>query len=85
LKQQKSISYADDVLFYSNSPFEILSKLFLGLNLHEEKSGWVNYDGRWIKPLRFLGLEWDGVSWIGHTIKNKWGGGGLDSCIMEHD
>lgn len=30
--------------------------------LHPEKSGWVKKDGVWLKPLKFLGLVYDGLS-----------------------
>jgi hypothetical protein len=26
-----------------------------------DKTGWVKKDGKWLKPLKFLGLEYDGV------------------------
>lgn len=60
LSQQKSISYADDGLFYSNEPFEIKDMPEWGVYIHPEKSGWVKWNDKWIKPVKFLGLTWDG-------------------------
>lgn len=31
-----------------------------GITFHPDKSGWVKYDGKWLKPLKFLGLIYDG-------------------------
>lgn len=31
-----------------------------GVNLHPVKSGWVKYAGKWLKPFKFLGMEYDG-------------------------
>jgi len=39
LCQQPSISYADDGIFYSDTPFEIYDMPELGVILHPEKSG----------------------------------------------
>jgi hypothetical protein len=32
----------------------------MGIEYSEEKSGFVKKDGVWLKPLKFLGLEYDG-------------------------
>jgi len=39
LSQVPSISYADDGIFYSNEPFEILEDPLSGIHIHPEKSG----------------------------------------------
>jgi len=31
-----------------------------GIQYSPEKSGWVKRDGKWLKPLKFLGLTYDG-------------------------
>jgi hypothetical protein len=31
-----------------------------GIELHERKSGYVKVGGKWLKPLKFLGMEYDG-------------------------
>lgn len=58
------IKYADDGLFFSNSkknPLEILSrnKKITGVSFNLDKSGWVKFEGKWIKSLKFLGLTYD--------------------------
>lgn len=62
LSQQESISYADDGLFMSNEDFSVKEMPLSGIHINWEKSGWVRRNGVWIKPLKFLGLEWDGQS-----------------------
>jgi hypothetical protein len=59
LLQQWSISYADDPIFYGDKPFEIKDQPEIGINLHPEKSSWVKWDGKWLKPLKYLGLEYN--------------------------
>jgi len=59
-KQVDSISYADDPVFFGDNPFTIKDDPKSGIILHPEKSGWVKYGGEWLKPLKFLGLEFDG-------------------------
>lgn len=60
LSQQLSVSYADDGLFYGDKPFEVKDYPELGIFLHKKKLGWVKWDGKYIKPLKFLGLTWNG-------------------------
>lgn len=60
LSQQPSVSYADDPIFYGDKDFKIKDNPGIGLEMHPEKSAWVKRDGRWIKTLKFLGLEYDG-------------------------
>jgi len=55
----KSVSYADDPIFYSNRPFEIADQSHWGICINEAKSGWVKVAGEWKKNLKFLGLEYD--------------------------
>jgi hypothetical protein len=49
------LGYADD----SIGDREIKS-IGMGIDIHPEKSGWVKKDGKWLKPLKFLGLVFDG-------------------------
>lgn len=56
LSQQKSVSYADDPIFYSDEDFTIKEDAYNGIILNKEKSSWVKRDGVWLKPLKFLGL-----------------------------
>lgn len=59
LKQARSISYADDPVFFGTEEFTIKDDKSKGLLLAPEKSGWVKYAGKWLKPLKFLGLEYN--------------------------
>lgn len=62
------IMYADDGLIYGKSKEKVeklrekferkLSKL--GITIAEEKSGWVKEAGEWKKPLKFLGITYEG-------------------------
>jgi len=61
LSQQKSVSYADDPIFYGDKEFVIRDRPHVGINLHPDKSGWVKRDGIWIKELKFLGIIYDPV------------------------
>lgn len=66
-----TVMYADDGLWYSDSPIivpEPESELAgdweheSGVKLHPGKSGFVKKDGVWLKPLKFLGLSYDGTT-----------------------
>ncbi|KAF2135090.1 uncharacterized protein K452DRAFT_323232 [Aplosporella prunicola CBS 121167] len=46
LSQQPSISYADDPIFYGDTPFHIHDDKSMGIELAPEKSGWVKYDNK---------------------------------------
>jgi len=57
--------YADDGVIYGSnlgdSPFPTGFDIHeSGIKINEDKSGWVKKDGKWLKPLRFLGMEYDG-------------------------
>lgn len=56
LQQAPSVSYADDPIFYGNKDFQIKDMEELKLNL--SKSSWVKRDGKWLKPLKYLGLTY---------------------------
>lgn len=60
LQQVPSISYADDPIFYSDEPFVIKDDPEKGIIEATEKANWVKHDGEWKKPLKFLGIEYDG-------------------------
>ena len=61
LTQQQSISYADDPIFFGKSPFQIVDDPMNGLELSQEKSGWIKYNGKWLKELKFLGITYNGL------------------------
>jgi hypothetical protein len=42
-----------------------------GIEYNWEKSGWVKKDGKWLKPLKFLGLSYDGEIWKAETRKGS--------------
>lgn len=37
------------------------------VQINWDKSGWVKYDGYWLKPLKFLGMEFDGNNYKAKT------------------
>lgn len=67
-KIAKCLMYADDGLFYSNEPLfggsdDVTTTPAMkesNLSFAADKSGWVKKDGTWLKPLKFLGLTYDG-------------------------
>lgn len=59
-RKLKHLFYADDGIFFSNIPFSVRGSPEEGIRLNEEKSQWVKSAGVWQKPLKFLGLEFDG-------------------------
>ncbi len=76
-----SVMYADDGLIYGKkatagaAPLPVTLDALLkrdmgdsGVQVHPEKSSWVRKDGVWMKPLLFLGLEYDGVT---NTLRGK--------------
>lgn len=58
--------YADDGVKASSEdnwkPFKSNDEFWeeTGIKVHPDKSGWVKKDGKWLKPLKFLGLEYHG-------------------------
>lgn len=70
-----SIMYADDGLFYGNldnlntqeTPLESESHI----TYSKDKCHWVKKDNKWLKPLVFLGLQFDGTTLSGHTHKGS--------------
>lgn len=65
LKNGTYVGFADDGIIGGNSPEsvnELKEKLTAesGIEVNEEKSGWVLFEGQWMKPLKFLGAEYFG-------------------------
>jgi hypothetical protein len=60
LPKVKKGGYADDTLAWSEDEFVCTPNKESGIVIHEEKSGWVKKHGKWLKPLKFLGLTFDG-------------------------
>jgi hypothetical protein len=62
---QVTVQYADDGLKASDTPQELeLDSYSKGWGIEDakEKSGFIKKNGKWLKPLKFLGMEYDGVS-----------------------
>lgn len=60
----KFVRYADDGLIFSNEPLthEINNKMReANIHIAENKSGYVKYEGNWLKVLKFLGITYDGT------------------------
>lgn len=65
------VFYADDGLFFSNKEIEIKSDTERGIILNMEKSGYIKYKGKQIKPLIFLGMKWWKSRLSGYTRKGS--------------
>jgi hypothetical protein len=62
-----ALMYADDGLFYGlgmpDFPFPHDDEVEeSGIFPNEAKSGWVKRSGKWLRPLKFLGLEYNGLT-----------------------
>lgn len=52
-----SVMYADDGILYSNRPFKPFSQE--GAEIHEEKSRWLKWNGKWrVESFKFLGITY---------------------------
>lgn len=66
----ETLMYADDGLIYGefapgfNPVADLQTGLMVwsGIRFSPTKCGWVKRDGVWLKPLKFLGLEYNGVT-----------------------
>jgi hypothetical protein len=65
------VAYADDSVLFSDKKIRIKAPHNTGIEFHEEKTGYVKYNGIWLKPLKFLGLEFDGKKFSAHTRKGS--------------
>jgi len=70
----KTLMYADDGLYYGNidQPVITPNSGIIESNIHFnlDKTNWVKRDGEWLKPLKFLGMEFNGT-----TLTSKTRGG----------
>jgi hypothetical protein len=59
-----TIMYADDGMYYGNIDQPIITPnsgiVSANIEFNHKKSGWVKRNGQWLKPLKFLGLIYDG-------------------------
>jgi hypothetical protein len=73
IKDKKIIQYADDGFIYGSSDVDTQLREMIpkdsGIKINEEKSGWVKRNNIWVKPLKFLGLEFDGITLKAKTRK----------------
>jgi len=67
LNQADCVSYADDGLFFCNEKKRIYDEEPLGIEFNIMKTKWVKQDGKWIRPIKFLGLEYDGTTLKANT------------------
>lgn len=72
----KCLMYADDGIFYGDKIYleEIQKdKKFreAGIEFNWSKSGWIKKNGIWLKPLKFLGLTFDGSQLKASTRKES--------------
>lgn len=56
----EAIMYADDGVIFDYPDFTGLDYPMNGIFINLEKSGWVKREGEWLKPLKFLGMKYDG-------------------------
>lgn len=66
IKNGRYVGYADDGLIFADDPSAIdewKSKLdpVAGVTAKESKSGWVKFNGQWLKEMKFVGLSYDGL------------------------
>lgn len=52
--------YADDGIIFGKPKLDHPKYKAAGIVFHSAKSGWVKQAGRWLKPLKFCGLVYDG-------------------------
>jgi hypothetical protein len=65
------VAYADDSVSFSEEEIMLKAPEDTGIIINEEKSGYVKFNGEWIKPLKFLGLEFDGKILRANTRKGS--------------
>lgn len=65
------VAYADDSVTFSEKEIKLTAPEDTGIKINEEKSGYVKYNGTWLKPLKFLGLSFDGEILKANTRKGS--------------
>lgn len=86
-KDSGVIMYADDGIIYASTKEKLQERIAkfvrglksLGIEVASDKSSMVKIDGNWLKPLKFLGCQYDGKTGIlraatrsGKTMEMKW-------------
>lgn len=59
LTQKPSVAYADDQVFFDDSDFTLKEEVYKGIMIHPDKSHWIKREGKWLKPIKFLGIVFD--------------------------
>lgn len=68
----KIIIYADDSVGFSDNEISLqVPKRLGGVEFEPNKCGYVKFAGKWLKPLKFLGLECDGDKFRANTRKGS--------------
>lgn len=64
--QYNTVAYADDGIHYGTLAFNHIGRascslavIDSGIMIAKEKSGWIKREGKWLKPIKFLGLTYD--------------------------
>jgi len=65
------VAYADDSVSFANKEISVNIPLESGILINPEKSGYVKFAGKWLKPLKFLGMEFDGTEFRAMTRKGS--------------
>lgn len=71
------IGYADDGILASDEPNADkklkaqLDSTYTGIYVNDKKSGWLKVDGRWLRPLKLVGLLFDGKDLFASTRSGK--------------
>lgn len=65
------VAYADDSVTFSDKEVILTAPEDTGIKFNEEKSGYVKRNGVWLKPLKFLGLSFDGNILKANTRKGS--------------
>lgn len=75
-RYKNQVAYADDFIVYGQTASEcevpITDRMrACNIRINEEKSGWVKKNGKWLKPLQFLGMTYDGKVFRASTRKGS--------------
>lgn len=78
IKSASVYQYVDDAVLIGESDTKTMIKeykenlltLVTGITLSEKKTEIIRENGKWIKPLKFLGCEYDGETFRAHTRSN---------------
>jgi hypothetical protein len=77
-KDYRVIQYVDDAILIGGPTSDKMIKEYktkinsytTGIHISEDKTEVIKQEGQWLKPLKFLGCEYDGKTFRAHTRKN---------------